>query len=70
MCMGTFDQLHVQSEVMLSQKFWSGEKKWFRGPQLPFMKEYGSVLKVVSTIREPRYVTRKEKQSSEVAAFP
>ena len=22
----TFDQLHVQSEVMLSQKFWSGEK--------------------------------------------
>jgi len=34
------------------------------------MKEYGSVLKVVSSIREPRCTTRKEKQFAEVAGFP
>jgi len=33
-------------------------------------KGYGSALKVVSSIREPRYVTRKETQSPEVAGFP
>jgi len=35
---GTFDQLHVQSEVVLSQKFWSGEKSG-SGDQNPKFQE-------------------------------
>ena len=63
----------------LSRKFWSGEKSG-PGPRetkIPGKmvldhfprKDMGSVLKVVTSIREPRHVTRKEKQSPEVPGF-
>ena len=53
-------------------------RTWNNGPSTSTMfdrdcclrKVYGSMLKVVSSIREPRYVTRKEKQSPDVAGFP
>jgi len=53
-------------------------RTWNNGPSTIMMfdhdyclwKGYGSALEVVSSIREPRYVTRKEKQSPEVAGFP
>ena len=60
----------------LSGKMVSLVQTWNNGTSTMFdygcrlWKGYGSALKVVSSIREPRYVTRKERQLPEVASFP